>query len=248
MRSLRLIGLTILAMAILSVVAFADSSITFSNSGGQWNSTGSDGSTVLTLSSVAGDPSLLSGVSGLDSLGFGSLDCPQGSTMCAGSVSLNTGTGLISGHLNPAGSCPVSGCTPAVFNPGGHFMITSTAGGGFTFSGQFSSASWQKFTNSSGSFWTFVGQISSATLTLFPGTSQQQVFMISNAGTIDLTTIGNVVQTGTGLRWTNSGGATTFPSPVPEPGTLGLLGSGLMTLGFALKRKFANGTAESEKK
>jgi hypothetical protein len=36
--------------------------------------------------------------------------------------------------------------------------------------------------------------------------------------------------------WTDSGGTTTFPSPIPEPGTLTLMGSGLVGLGWFARR------------
>ena len=217
------------AVSCLSLPAFADTNVTFTNGTGAWQSTGSGvGSTTLQLAGAT-----LDGVSNL----MAPYNCPVGSTMCSGTVTLLTGT-LFSGHANPANPCPAGGCTPAIFNPGGSFMVTSTgAGGGFTFSGQFSSASWQKFgagTLTNPNFWTFIGQITNATLTLGNG----QVFSNISAGTIQFTTVGGQpISGGGGLQWSNNTGSTNFPSPVPEPGSLALLGSGLVSLGFVLKRR-----------
>ena len=222
-------GLILAAVvACLSLTAYADSNATFTNAGGNWQSTGSGiNSTVLHLTN-----SQLTGVSNLTA----PYNCPAGSVLCSGSVSLDTGT-LQSGVLNPAGPCGIGGCTAATFNPGGQFNITSTgAGGGFTFTGTFSGASWQKFGSGSSVFWTFIGQVANGTLTLGNG----MVFSNIDAGTIHFTTVGGAaVFGGGGLQWTNNTGSTNFPSPVPEPGTLGLFGSGLIALGLLRRRKLS---------
>jgi len=222
---------TCLAVAVLvtliPVAALADSNTTFDNSDGTFTS-----NTLAGTLSLAG--SALSGVSNL----MTPYNCPPG---CSGVVSLTTGT-LMSGSFDPPGPCP-TGCTPAIFAAGGSFDVTSHgAGGGFTFTGSFSSESWQKFGSGTTVFWTFIGQITNGTLTLGNG----EVFNNIDAGTFDLTTVGGQPKTVKGgLQWTDSKGSTNFPSPVPEPSTLALFGSGLIAVGLLAKRRLAGKVSAS---
>jgi hypothetical protein len=54
---------------------------------------------------------------------------------------------------------------------------------------------------------------------------------------IDLTTSGTGVYTGKSGSLKDEGGTTNMVTPIPEPGSLGLMGTGLIGLAFTLKRK-----------
>jgi len=223
MKPLSLLIVALLAL-LMSTAAFADSNVTFNNSDGTFFTSVSGGQEVLNLSGSA-----LSGVSNLPA-GF---NCPP--PACMGTVSLMTGaltTGFASLTAN-TGS--------AMFASGGSFDVTSTRpGGGFTFQGAFSSESWTKsFVTINGKqqpYWTFVGSIAGGELMV-----NGQDYMNIGAGTIDLTTVGDHAKSIAGgqLEWTDNSGSTNFPSPVPEPGTLALFGSGLITVGMLTRRKIA---------
>jgi hypothetical protein len=209
---------------LLPLTVLADSNATFLNSGGTWKSNAAQ--TQLTLLN-----SSLSGVSNLIS----PYDCPP--PACSGTVGLTTGT-YISGSLTSG---------TALFGSGGSFDITSTgAGGGFTFMGSFSSASWTMSGSGKSAFWTFVGQITGGKLTLDPGGPNQMQFTNIDAGTFDITTVGGQPKLVNGLlHWTNNTGSTNFPSPVPEPSTLALFGTGVIALGLLTRRRLSGKTTDS---
>jgi PEP-CTERM motif len=138
-----------------------------------------------------------------------------------GSVSLSTGM-LSSGSLTTGGS----------FNSGGSFVITSngTSGlpNGTLFNGSFSGpVAWTLVTLSNGTHnYTLTGAVSG---TWFNGST---VF----GATTQLT-----VNTGKGFfngSTMISSGDTNIVTSVPEPGTLGLLGTGLVGIAGAMHRKF----------
>jgi hypothetical protein len=205
--------LAALALCLLgSLGASAQTSVTFLNNDGTITASGGNDLT-LTNSTLAG----------VSDLGMG-YDCPP--PACSGTVSLSTGHTMTS----PPGSLLGN----AAFGPGGTFSVVSNTGpgGGFTFSGSFSSATWTKTGSGATEFWTFVGTIANGMLTLKTG----QVFSNINGATIDLTTLGPNKVVGGFNTWTDAGGTTTFPSPVPEPGSLTLVGGGLVGLGWLARR------------
>jgi hypothetical protein len=206
-------GLLLAALAAcLPLKALADNAI-FTNTGGTFNSNSTN--TFLTLSG-----SSLSQVQGL-----GAWDCPP----CSGTATLVTGT-VMSGSL--LGS--------AMFNAGGSFNATNSSPmGGFVFTGQFEQgATWTKTITPLGPVWRYVGTVINASLTLGDGGGS---FQDLTAVTVQQTTLGgNPVHHANGhYTWTNSQGTTNFPSPVPEPGTLGLFGTGLICLGLVARRKLS---------
>jgi hypothetical protein len=213
MSKLAKLFLATLALWLLgSLGASAQTSVTFLNNDGTITASGGNDLT-LTGSTLAG----------ISNLGMG-YDCPP--PTCSGTVGLTTGHTMTS----PAGSLTSN----ATFGPGGTFSVASNTGpgGGFTFTGSFSSATWTKSGSGATEFWTFVGTIANGMLTLNTG----QVFTNINGATIDLTTLGGPKPVGGFNTWTDSGGTTTFPSPIPEPGTLTLMGSGLVGLGWFARR------------
>jgi len=137
-----------------------------------------------------------------------------------GGVSFSTGSLISGGSLQMGGS----------FNGGGSFVITSNGSDGLPsgtlFSGSFSGpVSWQLITLANGTHnYTLTGSI---TGTWYNGSTV-------NGATVQLT-----INTGKGFfnGSTNISSGDTNIVTVPEPGTLGLLGTGLIGLAGALRRK-----------
>ena len=199
-------------VALMPSPAFADSDVTFLNHDG-------------TITANMGNQLTLTGstLAGISGLGMG-YDCPP--PACSGTVTLTTGHTLATGTLT----------TSATFGPGGSITITSTApGAGFVFQGSFSSATWTKNGSGNTAFWVFSGTIENGILNLNNG----MTFSDINGATINLTTLGGPKVVGGFNTWEDSGGSTTFPSPIPEPGTLVLLGSGLISIGMFAKNRIA---------
>jgi hypothetical protein len=206
----RMLMFALIALA-LPMAAFAGNSVDFTNSGGTL--TGS--SAGLSLSG-----SELIAVNGLNGMGL--------TTGNLGSVSFSTGalmSGSLQGQLGPGGTPD-----PSFFAGGGSFVITSnqTINGvpaGILFQGTFDGpVSWTMVKLANGTYnYTLTGTI---TGTWYNGTT---VF----GATVQLTI--NTSKPFDGTTTISSGD--TNIATVPEPGTLGLLGTGLVGLAGLLRRK-----------
>lgn len=238
----------------MPLICAAQITIALGNSDGTFTSNA--GETVLSLTG-----SELTSATGLGT-GF---NCGvTGSPLCAGTLTLTSGV------LQSTVNSSMTSVTPTLLPTtgevstlvGGTLTVTETAGGsggelnGFTFSGTFSTESWSCLTGSTCAVatkgankgemvgtWVFNGTISGGTVTI-----NGQSLMIESGGTVQLTTSnGAVTKSKTGvLTIKASGGNTSIVSPVPEPGTLSLFGSGLIGLGLVARRRFSKqGTGKS---
>lgn len=193
----------LLATLVLALpfVAFAGSSVDFTNSGGTLSGTNSGltltGSTLIAANGLGGG--LITGSN-------------------LGTVSFSTG--VLSGTLQMGGT----------FAAGGAFSITGNGSGGVPngtiFNGSFAGpATWTLVTLANGTHnYTLTGFL---TGTWYAG------------GTINGATVQLTINTGHGFfngKTTVSSGDTNFTS-VPEPGTLSLLGTGLIAVGGVVRRK-----------
>jgi len=187
---------------VLPFVAFAGSSVDFTNSGGTLSGTNSGltltGSTLIAANGLGGG--LITGSN-------------------LGTVSFSTGV-LSGGTLQMGGT----------FAAGGAFSISGNGTGGIPngviFNGSFAGpVTWTLVTLANGTHnYTLTGSL---TGTWYAGSTV-------NGATVQLT-----INTGRGLfngKTTVSSGDTNFTT-VPEPGTLSLLGTGLIAVGGIVRRK-----------
>jgi hypothetical protein len=189
----------VLAVVCLPAIAFG-SSIDFGNAKGKLRSVGG------TAISLSGSKLIsISGLSGFDLTGKN-----------IGNVDFTTGS-LLSGSL--AGT--------ATFGAGGTFDVTSS--NGVVFSGTFTDGTWTAITGAGPNNWgwTFTGNLT-GTVTTSSG-SQVVSGVTVQVSTINKNASRNPFRDGGPGKIGLSGGMTTTgPSAVPEVGTLGLLGIGLV--------------------
>jgi hypothetical protein len=230
-----------LAVLFVSATALADSNSSFDNQGGTLHSF-KDGHKGYYLQ--MGNPKTGLGGSALTSVtGAGALNCGGQLPACKGNVSWKTPdtASLTKTLINNVTSGPTS------LGGGGSFTIFEKGGthGGIVFTGTFTTATWTYVGTCTGFpacgvsggyyAWQLSGNI---TGTLYANGQQYQV----SGATVQLTTQKfkkDPFINGTGSM-TLSGGNTTLPGVAPEPGTLALLGSGLVGIGFFARRKYSS--------
>ena len=217
---MKLKSLVLLILACCATTLPLTAQVVFDNSDGTFRSTGNSSGT-LSLNS-----STLVQVTGLTAYGISSTPAPN-----LGSLSFTTGT-ISTGSI----------LAGAMFNAGGSFTIVYQ--NGTIFSGTFGSgATWTSI--GAGLGYTFSGVVN-GTLSV-PGYLPVTVM----GATVQLSTIpANLTAQGAGYTVTDGGGKSSFGlpagglTPVPEPGTLTLLGTGLVGLG-AFTRRWRTGRSEN---
>jgi len=211
----------VLAAAVLAlfvpVVAHAGA-ITYSNKGGTAS---------CTLGGVAHTTCTVAGTNDTFSLKNSAIDTLDGNSVMGMGYTLSfTTSSSFSGSLSTGGS----------WASGGTFTI-NLAGTGVIFSGTFSGpVTWTltSAANCTSCQYVLSGALSG---TIYPaGEGNGPGFAILSGATaqIDLTSTG--LYNGSN-HITDMGGTTGLVTPVPEPGSLALLGTGFLGMGFAIRRK-----------
>jgi hypothetical protein len=211
---LRGLLLAVLACCVAFTSATAQNTVVFDNNDGKFSSTG-DSSGTLSLAN-----SELIEITGLTAYGIPATPGDYGS------LNFTTGS-MTSGSI-------MSGAT---FGSGGTFTITYQNGtiftGSFVIGVTGHGAQWTEITPTE---WVFSGTVS-GTLTV-KGYNPVAI----NGATVQLTSSAPTCSTG-GCTATDGGGNSNFTnvpnlvSTVPEPGTLMLLGSGLVSMALLAKRR-----------
>jgi hypothetical protein len=213
----------VLAASVLAVlsplVAYADSIVTIDNVGGK-----------------SGTPGV--GINGPFSLTKSAVTSIDGAPV-VGSLSFTTGA-FVSGNLWGTAIDTVA----ATWNSGGTFTITEQ-GMGTIFTGSFSGPVTWEFTGCSVT--KGVNQCSYTLTGAITGTYEGQTvtgattqFNFTLSGASHCPGCGNYM----GGSIKNTGGVTSFPVNTPEPASLGLMGTGLMLLGFLVRRKVKTGSRD----
>jgi len=228
-----------LAVLLFSVTAFADSNAVFTNQLGTLFSKKSGTSNYFLQ---MGTPGTNTGSALNQITGAAGLNCGGLLPACSGNVAWITPLTSKAGVDNVA--LGFGGVTS--LGAGGQFTIFETGGdnGGLVFVGTFTNALWSYIGTctvsgcAAGQYyqWQLVGSVSG----IFYANGQQ---MMVSGSTFESTTQkftkGDPFKSGTGSI-SFAGGTSTLPGVAPEPGTLALLGTGLVGIGLLAKRRLSS--------